>query len=162
MRTISRFVFVPVIALAAACGKEDKSASIQDDMLSRDLALAASAQPYGPQFVSPQELGYAPQPYGQYAYGAPPGYPQAQPAPVVYRYPAPQRTTTRSSGGTIYRAPAPSQPVRHTKRDAMIGAAAGAVAGAAIGRDVKGAIIGAAAGGILGAVVGHTIDVEKP
>ena len=162
MRTISRFLLVPAIVLAAACGKEDRATSGQSEMLSRDLALAASAQSYGQQFVSPQELGYAPQPqYGQYGYGLPQGYPQAQPIPVVYRYPAPAPSTPRSSG-TIYRAPAPRQPVRHTKRDAMIGATAGAVAGAAIGRDVKGAIIGAAAGGLLGAVVGHTIDVEKP
>lgn len=164
MRTISRFLLVPAIALAAACGKEDRATSTQNEMLSRDLALAASAQPYGQQFVSPQELGYAPQQYGQFGYGVPQGYPHAQPVPVVYRYPAPvaQRTTAPRSSGTIYRAPAPREPVRHTKRDAMIGATAGAIAGAAIGRDVKGAVIGAAAGGILGAVVGHTIDVERP
>ena len=38
----------------------------------------------------------------------------------------------------------------------------GTIAGAAIGKDTKGALIGAAAGGLIGAAVGHTIDVNDP
>ncbi|HEU4563569.1 MAG TPA: YMGG-like glycine zipper-containing protein [Gemmatimonadaceae bacterium] len=171
---------VPAVALLAACGREADKPSAAADALSRDLALAATAQPYGQQFVSPQELGYAqgqypqpypqgyPQPYGQpYGYQpAPYGqqpvyYPQPAPQQVVYRAPA-RTTSSASSSGRIYRAPAPAPTVkRNTKRDAMIGATAGAVMGSVIGRDVKGAVIGAAAGGLLGAVVGHTIDVER-
>jgi uncharacterized membrane protein len=83
------------------------------------------------------------------------GPPPAQQA--IYRAPAPARTTTtRASTGTTVR----REPVRHTKRDALIGATAGAVIGATISKDVKGALIGAAAGGLLGGVVGHTIDVQ--
>ncbi len=146
MRWIRGLALVPLAALALACSGRDQPRRV-DEALARDLGLAASPVP-PQQFVSPAELGYAQgyqQPYGQ-------GYPA--PTPVVYRS-APRRG---ASTGTIYRAP---EPVRHTKRDAMIGATAGAVTGAVIGRDVKGAVIGAAAGGLLGAVVGHTIDVDK-
>jgi hypothetical protein len=175
MRRFNKILMlVPALAIIAACGRADKPDATAD-ALSRDLQLAATAQPYGQQFVSPQEMGYAgqyPQPYGmqqpygaygqypQPAYGQPVYYPQA-PTQVVYQ-PAPRRT---SSSGTIYRAPSrvPSGTVtkRNTKRDALIGATAGAVMGSVIGRDVKGAVIGAAAGGLLGAVVGHTVDVQR-
>lgn len=147
----------PLAILLAACGGNDRSSV--DEALNRDLALAASAQPYPQQFMSPMEMGYQqgyPPTYGQY----PQPYVYGQP---VYRNPAPQPVSTRrASTGTIYRAPSRSEPIRHTKRDAMIGATAGAVAGAVIGKDVKGAVIGAAAGGLLGAIVGHTVDVERP
>jgi uncharacterized membrane protein len=53
--------------------------------------------------------------------------------------------------------------VKHTGRDAAIGAGAGAVIGAVTSRDqVKGGLIGAAAGGILGAVIGNNVDVQRP
>jgi hypothetical protein len=167
MQSFKRYlVLLPAAVMLAACGRQERTAGTADEALSRDLALAATAQQYPQQFVSPQELGYG-QPYQQYpqqyGYGAPQGYYPA-PQPAVYRYPAPARRTTSTRSGTIYRAPAPApQPtvVRNTKRDAMIGAATGAIAGAVIGRDVKGAVIGAAAGGLLGAVVGHTVDVQK-
>jgi hypothetical protein len=61
--------------------------------------------------------------------------------------------TVTTSGGTV---------VKHTKRDAAIGAAAGAVIGAATSRNkVKGGVIGAAVGGILGAVIGNNVDKTK-
>lgn len=157
---------IPLALVVAACTREAPETA--DDALSRDLALAAQPSPYGPQpYASPQELGYgqpyAPQ-YGQYGaypqpYPQPQYYPQVRPVQTVYQ-PAPAPAPR-----VVYRtqpAPVQQEPIRHTKRDAMIGAATGAIAGAAIGRDVKGAVIGAAAGGVLGAIVGHTIDVEKP
>ena len=53
--------------------------------------------------------------------------------------------------------------IKNTKRDAIIGAAAGAAIGVTSTRNtLKGAIIGAAAGGLLGAVVGEKIDVRRP
>lgn len=160
MRTLKMLALVPAALLAAACGRND--AGRANDALQNDLALAAQAQPYMQQF-NPAEAAYG-QGYGQpgyngyNAYGAP-GYqtqrqPTYSPAPV-------RRTSTRSSssgGGYVYRAP---EPVRHTKRDAVIGAAAGAVLGASTSRDkVKGGLIGAAAGGILGGIIGHTVDVD--
>jgi hypothetical protein len=162
-----RWMILPVVAVLAACGGQDNSEQL-DEALSRDLALAASMQYPQQQFMSPMEMGYAQYPYGQYPqqqlydqYGRPVYAPQpaAQGAPAqqaIYRAPAPVRTTTRASTGTTVR----REPIRHTKRDALIGATAGAVIGATISRDVKGALIGAAAGGLLGGVVGHTIDVQ--
>jgi len=109
----------------------------------------------------PQGSPYAPQPQAPY------GYPQQ--IQTVARSPYPATTTARRSGvsrssgssGTYSRQPA--EPVRNTKRDAVIGAAAGAVLGASTSRDkLKGAIIGAAAGGILGGIIGHTVDVKNP
>jgi outer membrane lipoprotein SlyB len=62
-------------------------------------------------------------------------------------------------------APQPAERViteKNTKRDAVIGAAAGAVLGAATSRDkVKGAVIGAAAGAVIGGVIGNNVDVKK-
>lgn len=152
-----------------ACGGSRGSAA--DDALKNDLNLASQAQAYQPQqFMSPTEQGvnpYAPNPYGYPTANAPYGYPQQ--VQTVARSPYPAASTRRSSGvsrssgssGTYSRQPA--EPVRNTKRDAVIGAAAGAVLGAGTSRDkLKGAIIGAAAGGILGGIIGHTVDVKNP
>ena len=158
MRSIVKYIAIPAVVLAAACQSKDDSKL--DDALSKDLALASQVQPYQPQqFVSPQEMGY--NGYGQpqqYHVAQRGGYYQTAP---VYSAPAPVRrtsssTASRSSGTTVAR-----QPVRNTKRDAVIGAVGGAAVGAVTSRDkVKGAIIGAAAGGILGGIIGHTIDTH--
>ncbi len=152
------------LALLGACGGND---SRSDDALKNDLALAAQAQPYqAQQFVSPGEQMYGangqPLPYNSVA-------PVTRaPAPV---YPAPARRTSTASrssssrsSGTYYPAPAPERKViKHTGRDAAIGAGAGAVIGAVTSRDkLKGGLIGAAAGGILGAVIGNNVDVQRP
>ncbi|HET7585352.1 MAG TPA: YMGG-like glycine zipper-containing protein [Gemmatimonadaceae bacterium] len=162
-RTRLWLTILPAAVLLAACGGREQSRA--DDALSRDLSLAATVQPqYAQPYASPAELGYAPgygpqAPAPQYA-----PYGQVQQVPVVYRpAPAPQpapRTRTIYRAPAPAPAPAPAQPVRHTKRDALIGATAGAIVGASIGRNAKGTLIGAAAGGLLGAAVGHTVDVE--
>ena len=165
MRKIGMTLSVAGLALLGACGRND---SRPDDALKNDLALAAQAQPYqAQQFVSPMEGQYG-MPYGAQQYNAAARSPYYGAAPVyspapVYRAPA-RTTTRRSSGssGTYYPAPARREPIRHTKRDAAIGAAAGAVIGAVSSRDkVKGGLIGAAAGGVLGGIIGHTVDIEK-
>lgn len=158
MRQVMKWLIAPAVVLSAACGGKNEQANM-DDALRSDLALAASVQPYQQQqYVSPMEQGYAmpvqrvPANGGYYGQGV------YQPQPVAQRAPAPVRrtSTTARSTGTVRR-----EPVRHTKRDAMIGATAGAVIGATSSRDkLKGAVIGAAAGGLLGAVVGHTVDVD--
>lgn len=159
MRFTKLMMIVPAMLVTAACGRNEDNRI--DDALSNDLALASSAQPQMPQqFVSPQELGYGYQP----AYGAPqyyPAQPQGYPQQVVYRAPAPAPTARRAStaGRVATRSP---EPIRNTKRDAVIGAAAGAVLGQVIGRDTKSTVIGAVAGGVLGGVIGHTIDVKRP
>jgi hypothetical protein len=151
------------LALLGACRGND---SRPDDALKNDLALAAQAQPYqAQQFVSPGEQMYG-------ANGQPLQYNTAAPvyrAPApVYRAPAPARRTSTASrsssrsSGTYY--PAPERKVvKHTGRDAAIGAVAGAAIGAATSRDkLKGGLIGAAAGGLLGAVIGNNVDVQRP
>jgi hypothetical protein len=168
MRHFAMSASVAALALIGACSRSE---SKPDDALKNDLALAAQTQPYqAQQFVSPTE-----QPNGataqQYATGATAAPVMRSPAPVTR---APARRTSSSSrssssrsssGGGYYPAPAPApRPVvKHTTRDAAIGAGAGAVIGAVTSRDkIKGGIIGAAAGGILGAVIGNNVDVQRP
>ena len=150
------------LALLGACRGND---SRPDDALKNDLALAAQAQPYqAQQFVSPGEQMYGANGQPLQYNTAAPTMRAAAPAPV-YRAPA-RRTASRSSSsrssGTYY--PAPERKVvKHTGRDAAIGAGAGAIIGAVTSRDkVKGGLIGAAAGGILGAVIGNNVDVQRP
>jgi hypothetical protein len=148
-----QIVALPAAVLFAACGGND--AKKIDDALKQDLSLAAQAYPYQP-FVSPMEQGA----YGYNGYG---GY--TAPRTAGGYYPTP--VATRSTRGTIYRAPSSgttqrTRVVKNTKRDAAIGAAAGAAIGAVTSRDrLKGAVIGAAAGGILGAVFGNNVDKKR-
>ena len=161
MRKLNWLMLVPMAALAVACGR---SGSAVDDALKNDLALASQAQAYNPQqFVSPTEAGLT----GLAA--TPQGY-APRVTQTVARRPAAtvRRTSTArrssgSSGGGYYPAPEPpTRVIKHTHRDAAIGAAAGAVIGAMSSRDkIKGGIIGAAAGGILGAVIGNNVDVQR-
>jgi hypothetical protein len=173
MRSFTKWLLVPVALVLAACGG-DKAA---DDSLKNDLALASQMQPYQPQqFMSPAEAGLAgnaaqqPNAMGQAGYypqaSAPVSYPQPRPA-TVRRVRTARRTSSSGtygrSGGVYYPAPVHREPVRNTRRDAVIGAAAGGVLGAVTSRDrVKGAVIGAVAGGVLGGIIGHTIDVKQP
>jgi hypothetical protein len=159
-------VLVPVAALAAACGGDDTRG---DDALKNDLALASQAQPFNQQqFTSPTEMGYVYNPYTGQFQPVPQSPLQAQPAvqrvatrPTTVRRTSSTGTRSTSSGTrVIYQEPQVVK--RNTKRDAVIGAAAGAVIGAATSRDkLKGAVIGAAAGGVLGGIIGHTVDVQR-
>jgi hypothetical protein len=144
---------VPFAAVVAACGKAPT-----DDSLKNDLALASQAQAFQPQQVtSPSEQSLASNPYTT----------PIRRAPTVSRAPTQtvRRTSTSRSpspGRVIYEpAPAPAPVVKHTTRDAAIGAGAGAVIGAVASRDkIKGGLIGAAAGAILGGVIGNNVDIS--
>ncbi|HEY6088277.1 MAG TPA: YMGG-like glycine zipper-containing protein [Gemmatimonadaceae bacterium] len=154
-----KLIILPAAFLAFACSGKDKKV---DDALNADLSTAAQANPYTPlDSVTAAERA-----------GTAKALTSTAPAPAtrtVYRAPV-RRTTTRrsSSSGTyssqpVYSAPAP-QPtiVKHTKRDAAIGAGAGAIIGAVTSQNkVKGAIIGGAAGAILGGVIGNNVDKTK-
>ena len=152
-----KLLILPAAALAIACSKGD-SKTAADSALNADLSTAASSQPYTPldSITAAERAGVAPATALRSTSTAP---------RTVYRAPV-RRTTTRSSGGTyssqpVYRAPAPVV-VKHTKRDAAIGAGAGAIIGAVTSRNkVKGAIIGGAAGAILGGVIGNNVDKTK-
>ena len=155
-----KLLILPAAFLAFACGGNDKKV---DDALNSDLSTAAQANPYTPldSITAAERARTAVAP-------APTALRSTSTAP---RTTVRRTTTTRrssSSGGTyssapVYSAPAP-QPtvVKHTKRDAAIGAGAGAVIGAVTSRNkVKGAIIGGAAGAILGGVIGNNVDKTK-
>jgi outer membrane lipoprotein SlyB len=155
--TIKTIILAPALVLAAACSK-DKA---PDPSLNADLGLAAQANAARMDSISAAERTAA----------------AAAPAPVAAApartSTAPRRTTTtrrasssgtRSAGTTTAAAPAEqrTETVKNTKRDAVIGGAAGAILGAATSRDkVKGAVIGGAAGAILGGVIGNNVDVKK-
>jgi uncharacterized protein YcfJ len=160
MKNTKMLLLIPAAILAAACGRRDSAST--DDALKNDLALASQAQPYMPQqMVSPMEMGMQYNPYtGQYQRVPTTYAPQAAPAVQrVYTRPASVSRPASSGQRVIYQQP---EPIRHTKRDAVIGGAAGAVIGATVSRDrVKGGIIGAAAGAVLGGIIGHTVDVQK-
>ncbi len=158
-----KLIILPAAILAVACGGNDKKV---DDALNSDLSTAAQATPYTPldSITAAERAGTAPGNALTSTASAP---------RTVTRAPVRRTTTTRrssSSAGTyssqpVYRAPAPApQPtvVKHTKRDAAIGAGAGAVIGAVTSRNkVKGAIIGGAAGAIIGGVIGNNVDKTK-
>lgn len=159
-----RMIFlVPAAILAVACGRDDSSKRV-DDALNSDLSLAAQAHPITAlDSISAAERaaaaqGVAPVGYvgGQPVYSAPQTVRRSSPAPV-------RRTSSSRSSGTVYSAPARRTViVKHTKRDAAIGAGAGAVIGAVTSRDkVKGAVVGGLAGAILGGVIGNNVDKQK-
>lgn len=145
-----KFAAALAIAFLAACSRNE--APPMDASLSGDLALASSSQPYPQQqFMSPMEQqGYAP------VYAQPVASRGGYSQPAARTQPRPRTTSTstsRGSGEIVH---------RNTKRDAAIGATAGAVIGATTSRNkTKGAIIGAAAGAVIGGIVGHTVDVDR-
>ena len=156
-----KLLILPAALFAFACSKGDNSQAAADSALNSDLSTAAASRPYTPlDSITAAERA-----------GTSNNLTSTAAAPrTVTRAPVRRTTTARrssSSGGTyssapVYSAPAPApQVVKHTKRDAAIGAGAGAVIGAVAGRSVKGAIIGGAAGAILGGVIGNNVDKTK-
>ena len=149
----NKILILPAALFAFACGGDKKV----DDALNSDLSTAAQAQPYTPldSITAAERAGVAPTSNSLRSTST-------APRTTVRR-----ATTTRSSSSRasapVYSAPAPQQTVvKHTKRDAAIGAGAGAVIGAVTSRNkVKGAIIGGAAGAILGGVIGNNVDKTK-
>ena len=156
-----KLLILPAAALAFACSKGDNQTAA-DSALNSDLSTAAASRPYTPldSITAAERAGTTTAPAALRSTST------AAPR-TVYRAPVRRTTTRSSSGGTyssapVYTAPAPAPViVKHTKRDAAIGAGAGAVIGAVTGHGVKGAIIGGAAGAILGGVIGNNVDKTK-
>ena len=150
-----KLIILPAALVAFACGGNDKKV---DDALNADLSTAAQATPFTPldSITAAERAGTVP---GQALVSTAPA------TRTVYRAPVRRTTAARRSSSPVYSAPAPArQPtvVKHTKRDAAIGAGAGAIIGAVTSRNkVKGAIIGGAAGAILGGVIGNNVDKTK-
>jgi hypothetical protein len=160
MRSILKAIIVaPAIALSAGCSK-DKPA---DPALNNDLSLAAQANQNAKlDSISAAERTNAAAPATSLRSPEPaPARPKVtHTSSTTHRTPA---SSSSGSTGSTASTSAPSQPAtvveKHTKRDAAIGAAAGAIIGASTSHDkVKGGIIGAAAGGILGGVIGNNVD----
>jgi hypothetical protein len=155
-----KLLILPAAALAFACSKGDNQAAA-DSALNSDLSTAAASRPYTPldSITAAERAGTTTSTAALRSSATAPR--------TVYRAPVRRTTTRSSSGGTyssapVYSAPAPAPVVvKHTKRDAAIGAGAGAVIGAVTGHGVKGAIIGGAAGAILGGVIGNNVDKTK-
>ena len=148
-RLVRLMMLVGLVALAA-CGNDEAK---RIDQLRKDLMLAG-AYPYQP-YMTPLEQGYGYAPGVRPQPNANGGYTPVttRSAPVVRRAPVYASTTARAPATRV---------VKNTKRDAIIGAAAGAAIGAVVSGDkLKGAVIGAAAGGILGAVIGNNVDTKR-
>jgi YMGG-like Gly-zipper len=156
-----KLLILPAAALAFACSKGDNKTAA-DSALNSDLSTAAASRPYTPldSITAAERAGTGTSTAALRSNATAPR--------TVYRAPVRRTTTRSSSGGTyssapVYSAPAPAPVVvKHTKRDAAIGAGAGAVIGAVTSRNkVKGAIIGGAAGAILGGIIGNNVDKTK-
>jgi hypothetical protein len=150
-----KILILPAALFAFACGGDKKV----DDALNSDLSTAAQATPYTPlDSITAAERARAGTPAGATSLTS------SAPRTTTVRRTTTRSSSSRSSGSApVYSAPAPAPVVvKHTKRDAAIGAGAGAVIGAVTSRNkVKGAIIGGAAGAILGGVIGNNVDKTK-
>jgi hypothetical protein len=137
-----------LVLLIAGLGCKGTQNAVADSSLNRDLALAAH-QRDSLDSVSALESQ------------------RMAPSANAYRSTHTRTSVTHSSAGGEVRtgssaATSSGGTVKHTQRDAAIGAAAGAVIGATASRSkVKGGLIGAAVGGIVGAVIGNNVDKTK-
>lgn len=184
MRVFKAAVLMSVLVGAAACGRdvEPRAAARSSDLSWLDsLGVSdAPARAVAPAAASPTELGLAAtEPAAKTLVAAAPAKePEAKAASSsstrrsTARRSSSRRRSSGSSSGTYsgnsggyessgtYRAPT-AVVKRNTRRDAVIGAAGGAVIGAVAGgprHRVRGAVIGAVAGGAAGAIIGHHVD----
>lgn len=180
MRVLKSVLVLSALVGTAACGSESKRPAAEDLSWLDTVNLRT---PPAQAVVSPVELGLLHTPHDSSAEVA---RVATREEPAEVEKPEPRSSSTRSSarrsrssrsgsasrsggsgGGEVYSAPAPrarTVEVKHTKRDAVIGAAAGGVIGAVAGgprHRVKGAVIGAAVGGIAGAVIGNNVDKSR-
>jgi len=142
MKTISRLAVLPLVLVAFGCSGGDKKV---DDALNSDLSLASQANPVTPaDSISALERARS----NSLATKTAPATTTNR--TVVHHVYERSGSGTRSAGTHVE---------KNTKRDAAIGAGAGAIIGAVTSKNkVKGGVIGAAAGGILGAVIGNNVD----
>jgi len=155
MRIKTSVLALAMLLAVGACGRNSNRAA--DTSLNTDLSLAAQ-QSHSLDSLSAAERTPAPNALTGTA------------APAASRQATRTRTSSAhrssASSGRVYSSGGTTTSgghvVKHTQRDAAIGAAAGAVIGATTSRNkVKGGIIGAAVGGILGGVIGNNVDKKK-
>jgi hypothetical protein len=158
----------PAFLLAAACGRKNDQLAA-DTSLNRDLNLANQVSPYQDTLGAAELNGYATNPSALRS-TTPTRTSTATRTTSTY-HPSSSSSGTRSSSGSSGTTTTTSNGsvstsggtvVKHTQRDAAIGAAAGAVIGATTSRNkVKGGIVGAVVGGVLGGVIGNNVDKTK-
>jgi hypothetical protein len=152
MRMKTSALALALVVAAGACGRNNNRAA--DSALNTDLSLAAQ-QSRSLDSLSAAERSPAPNALAGNS---------AATHPATH---STRSTAHRSSSGHVYSSggtvtTSSGHVVKHTQRDAAIGAAAGAIIGATTSRNkVKGGVIGAAVGGILGGVIGNNVDKKK-
>lgn len=168
MRVLKTVLVMSSLVVAAGCQREAKPAELDRQLTWLDSLITQPATQ--PATASALELGM--HPTLVVAHPAP-AVEEPKPAATERSSSTPRRSSSarRSSGGSsagsssgTYRRQPRVVEVKHTKRDAAIGAAGGAVIGAVAGgprHRVRGAIIGAAVGGIAGAVIGNNVDKSR-
>jgi outer membrane lipoprotein SlyB len=167
MRVLKMAVVVSTLVGAAACKDAKPAEPPQKQLTWLDSLMTQPAQPTAA--ASALELNQAP----VAAPATPLATAQVEEKPAAS---TPKRSTSThrssssrshrsSSSGTYASAPVYRQPrvttVKHTRRDAAIGAGTGAVIGAVAGggrHRVRGAIVGGVLGGVAGAVIGNNVD----
>ena len=173
MRVLKMAVIVSTLVGAAACSRDAQPAAEQQRQLTwLDSLMTQPAQPVAA--ASALELNQAPtaQPAAPLAVAQV----EEKPAAAAPKHTSSARrssSSTRrhrssSSSGEYASAPVYRQPrvttVKHTRRDAAIGAGTGAVIGAVAGGSrhrVRGAIVGGVLGGVAGAVIGNNVDKSR-
>jgi len=170
MRVLKTVLVMSSLVVAAACQRDARPAELDRQLTWLDSLVAQPATPTAT--ASALELGMHPT---LVVAQAAPAVEEAAPkaAATERRTSSPRRSSSarRSSGGSsagsssgTYRREPRVVEVKHTRRDAVIGAGAGAVIGAVAGgprHRVRGAIIGAAVGGVAGAVIGNNVDKTR-
>jgi hypothetical protein len=171
MNAIRTFGLGVALAASAACSHGNQTAQ-SDSALSRDLTTAGTPAPTTDTVSAVERTGAAPAAGPQRSaastnQSATARTHHASSAGEVSRGSAGSASGTASSG-TASSGTSSSQStthtvtVKHPQRDAAIGAAAGAIIGAATSHDkVKGGVVGGAAGAILGGVIGNNVDKKK-
>jgi hypothetical protein len=161
MRMKTSALALAFVVAAGACGRNNNRAA--DSALNTDLSLAAQ-QSRSLDSLSAAERSPAPNALaGNNAATVAP----AATHPVTHSTASTSRRSSGSSSGHVYSSggtvtTSSGHVVKHTQRDAAIGAAAGAIIGATTSRNkVKGGVIGAAVGGILGGGIGNNVDKKK-
>jgi len=170
MRFAKMAVLMSTIVGAAACSGDAKPAQpAQPQLTWLDSMMTAPAQP--PVAATATELTQAPVALPAAAPVAETRVAEKKSTSSTHRSSSAHRSRSRSSSrgsssGTyassapVYRQPRVTT-VKHTRRDAAIGAGAGAVLGAVAGgrhHRVRGAVVGGVLGGVAGAVIGNNVD----
>jgi hypothetical protein len=152
MNKLTSTLAFALVVTSAACSRANSKPA--DSTLNTDLSLAAQQKGYTPlDTISAAERAKA------NSLAAAPA--ASEPRSVTHHSTAHHSTSGGASSAGTATASAPTV-VKHTQRDAAIGAAAGAVLGATTSKNkVKGGIIGAAVGGVLGGVLGNNVDKTK-